>query len=184
VRLLLGALILLTCFAAAALWQRSWTSASRSSREPFPTTPERRGPAPPGDGWSRVVLGRPSGGEPYSGGDEHASGGGELNSRGGEPVSGSSEAAPQVPPSPEPQQPSPPSLPKPPANDPGVPEVDAVVIVQPGQTLSGICRERYGTAGHDLVLALARYNDLAGPDEIREGQRILLPSQDKLVEIR
>jgi hypothetical protein len=61
---------------------------------------------------------------------------------------------------------------------------DAEVVVREGQTLSEICRERYGSAGHDLVLALARYNRLAGADELREGQRLLLPPSEKLLEDR
>lgn len=167
-RLLLGALILLTLFSAAALWQRSWTKEARSSREPFPSSPQERTPAVPGDGWSRVLLGRPSGGEPHVERTDAASGGPprgtheesheSLRDRRHDLAQGTESSS----------------------TDPRAPEEDVVVTVQAGQTLSEICRDRYGSARLELVLAVARYNHLARPDEIREGQRILLPASERL----
>jgi len=59
-----------------------------------------------------------------------------------------------------------------------------VITVQAGQTLSAICRDRYGSARLELVLAVARHNHLAGPDGIREGQEIRLPAKETLRELR
>jgi nucleoid-associated protein YgaU len=176
VRLLFGILILLTLFSAAALWQRSWTKEARSSREPFPSSVQEPGSAANADGWSRVVLGRPSGGAPYEvppasvdegpaktpHGDRAA---GPIDDKqlGSQPA-----VAPSSAPNPTPVQPA----------------KDAVLTVQAGQTLSEICRDRYGTARLELVLALARYNRMAGPDELREGQEILLPALESLGENR
>ena len=164
-RLLFGVLTLLALFAAAALWQRSWTTEARSDRAPFPGAGGATA-AGSGDGWSRVVVGRPSGGEPYANGPESA-------------------PAPRAPgvldtgvhAQPAPAPPAPDAAPP-----PTEPAADAVVDVQAGQTLSEICRIRYGTARPALVLAVARYNHLAGPDEIKEGQRIRLPEAGKLAE--
>ena len=165
-RLLLGALILLALFSAAALWQRTWTSEARSERAPFPGAPGAASTGA-GDGWSRVLVGRPSGGEPYA-----------TTSEGG------SEAASQaIHESDAVAQPNErPTAPQTPPEHPPETAGDAVVDVQAGQTLSEICRVRYGTARPGLVLAVARYNSLAGPDEIREGQQIRLPAAEKLHE--
>ena len=173
-RLLLGAVILLALFSAAALWQRSWTEESRSNRAPFPS--EVSGPFPETEtaGWSRVVLGRPSGGEPYGGPPAAV---GESPERDGPkdhaqpPIQAPRRDSPETP------------LPSP-APGPTQPEKDPLVLVQAGQTLSEICRDHYGTARHELVLAVARYNQLAGPDSIREGQEILLPTLESLHETR
>jgi nucleoid-associated protein YgaU len=156
VRLLLGALILLALFSAAALWQRSWTRDARSGRASAPELPQGAAPATAGQGWSRVVLGRPSGGVPYV------------------------ERAEDVQPSPpgsardaaETKEPAPPG--------PAAPAKDVAISVRAGQTLSGICREHYGTATTELVEAVARYNHLSGPDAIREGQTILLPASETI----
>ena len=166
-RLLLGALILLALFSAAALWQRSWTAEARSSRESFSDSRKESGPAVPEDGWSRVVLGRPSGGEPYSRPPDQA------------PRAGTSAGTLEPPPEGARANGPDPGLGKP-ATKPVVPAADATVTVQAGQTLSEICHDHYGTARLELVLSVAKYNQLTGPDEIREGQQILLPSLERL----
>lgn len=162
-RLLIGVLVLLTLFTAAALWQRSSAAAARSMRAAPPeNASDPRAESPAGDGWSRVVVGRPSGGEPYRAPAGSAPAGGPRTERTG-PV--------EVPPSPAPP-PEPPTRKPPPSPER---EADAVVTVAAGKTLSEICREHYGTAPLDLVLAVARHNQLAGPDEIRAGQELRLP---------
>ena len=120
------------------------------------------------DGWSRVVLGRPSGGVPHGSNAEDAlESDARENLQAAAPDGAHPAAAPGT---------------KIPSKDPPAAELDAEVTVQAGQTLSEICRERYGTASLDLVQAVARYNHLTGPDAIREGQRILLPATEKMRE--
>ncbi len=159
-RLLLGVLLLLTVFAAAAIWQRSWTSAARAQRD------EARGPASASDlgpGWSRVIVGRPSGDEP----PESSAGGPE-----GPPRSPRNAA----PPGGDPRQGSPPSP---------QPDADAGVVrhrVQKGESLSAICSARYHSARRELVDAVARFNGLANADDVREGRELLLPPEEKLLE--
>lgn len=177
-RLLFGILILLTLFSAAALWQRSWTNEARSSREPFPNSVQEPGSAAEANGWSRVVVGRPSGGEPYEG---------RMDSVQGSPTQDGHGAQADGPIQPAQRDSRGTEVPSPaptPAPAPAQPEKDVVITVKAGQTLSEICRDRYGSSRVELVLALARYNHMAGPDEIREGQELLIPSLDSLREAR
>jgi nucleoid-associated protein YgaU len=48
-----------------------------------------------------------------------------------------------------------------------------VYEVRPGESLSTICQQTYGTA--TLTAALAAHNDISDPDSIRAGQRLRLP---------
>jgi hypothetical protein len=57
---------------------------------------------------------------------------------------------------------------------------DFALTVQPGQTLSEIARQHYGSSDASLVLALAAYNGLSGPDQLAAGERLLLPEVQKL----
>jgi len=52
---------------------------------------------------------------------------------------------------------------------------DSELSVAPGQSLSLICKEHYGTASVALVEALARFNGLKNPDALRAGQKLRLP---------
>jgi nucleoid-associated protein YgaU len=52
--------------------------------------------------------------------------------------------------------------------------------VQGGQTLSGIAHVHYGQSGPALVRALATYNGLSDPDQLRAGQTLRLPPIEKL----
>jgi nucleoid-associated protein YgaU len=52
--------------------------------------------------------------------------------------------------------------------------------VQSGQTLSGIAHVHYGQSGPALVRALAHYNGLSDPDQLRAGQTLRLPPIEKL----
>ncbi|MEO0649157.1 MAG: LysM domain-containing protein [Planctomycetota bacterium] len=56
--------------------------------------------------------------------------------------------------------------------------------VRNGQTLSEICAGHYGTAAPGLVQALATYNGLRNPDELRAGVPIALPDRAVLDELR
>lgn len=58
---------------------------------------------------------------------------------------------------------------------------DWELTVEAGQSLSKIASAHYGTAPAQLVDALARYNALTSPDELRAGQRLRLPPLDLLL---
>ncbi|MCY3000847.1 MAG: LysM domain-containing protein [Planctomycetota bacterium] len=70
--------------------------------------------------------------------------------------------------------------PAPPATTPPAPEPDFTVTVEPGQSLSKIAREHYGTAPIELVRSLARYNGLPDENAIRAGQALKLPPIEAL----
>ena len=53
--------------------------------------------------------------------------------------------------------------------------------VQRGMSLSSICKQHYGSARREIVTALARHNALADENTLREGQRLVLPSLEKLL---
>lgn len=155
-RVFLGGSVLVLLFLAASLWQRSWTSAARAERSAERGDPGAVLSEVPA-GWSRVVIGRPSGAEPHRG------------------------ANPQIPPSDSQvgAQPRPPAPPTPQA--PAAPTSSSRVVVQSGQNLTRICREHYGTARAEVVAAVARHNKLASPDALREGQPLELPPLDQLL---
>jgi nucleoid-associated protein YgaU len=72
---------------------------------------------------------------------------------------------------PQPAQPAPAPVPQP--EPPAAREFE--LSVSPGQTLSTICREHYGTASAALVAALARFNGMASADALQAGQKLKLP---------
>ncbi|MFN0008455.1 MAG: hypothetical protein ACKVXR_11160 [Planctomycetota bacterium] len=177
-RLLLGILTLLTLFSAAAIWQRSWTTEARAGREGFPSSAREPDSPAVAEGWSRVVLGRPSGGELYEGRVDSGLAG-SATEQGEAHAVGQVHATRRD--SRETELPSPAPGPTP---APTQPAKDTVITVQAGQTLSEICLQRYGSARRELVLALARYNRMERPDDMREGQEILLPALESLREPR
>jgi nucleoid-associated protein YgaU len=137
-RLWLVALLLLAGFALAlVLLRRSQEST------PQPAVPE----LPPD--WGAVVLGAPSGAEPYA------------------PAAQPAAPTPAPPPAPAP------------APTPATAH-EFELTVSPGQSLSSICKEHYGTASVALVEALARVNGLKSPDALRSGQKLRLPPLETL----
>ncbi|HEV8111537.1 MAG TPA: LysM domain-containing protein [Planctomycetota bacterium] len=147
-RLLLGGLLLVVLFLAATTWQKHWTSQARAERS------AARGSGVPaaddlGDGWSRVIVGRPSGSEAHV-----------------------PPAQAQVPAANAPVAPSPTTA-----------EATAATswTVEPGQSLSLICKAHYGSARLEIVEAVAKHNGLASPDLVREGQKLELPPIDALL---
>jgi nucleoid-associated protein YgaU len=81
-----------------------------------------------------------------------------------------------VPPIAEPPAPAPAPVPAP--EPPAAREFE--LVVSPGQSLSTICKEHYGTASVALVEALARFNQLKSPDAVRAGQKLRLPPLETL----
>jgi phage tail protein X len=170
VKLLVGVLLFLLAFVAAATWQRSWRAEAEARR----SAARSNGEVPAGESssrassenaWGRVIIGRPSGAEPEP------------------PVRPMS-------PKPAPAQPatsaaahdSPPTRTSAsaPAHAPSAKE--ASVVVRSGDTLSTICRDHYGTSRAEVVQALATYNKLKSPDDLREGATLSLPPIERLVE--
>jgi nucleoid-associated protein YgaU len=164
VKFWIPALCLLGLFALAAVWQTRWRADLRAEHESAwhidepaapeepppgafgPVEPDARQPAPAGDGWSRVIVGRPSGVEPLL------------------PIE-----APQLPRA-APRE----------GRDAALGA--ARHEVQRGESLSVICQRHYGSARPSLVRALASYNGLADPDDLRAGRVLELPPVEALLE--
>jgi nucleoid-associated protein YgaU len=85
-----------------------------------------------------------------------------------------------LPPAAEPRAPAPAPNPAPAPEAPPPQARSFELTVSPGQSLSTICKEHYGTASVALVGALARFNGLASPDALRAGQKLELPPLEKL----
>jgi nucleoid-associated protein YgaU len=66
-----------------------------------------------------------------------------------------------------------------PVSDGPLPEFE--LVVQPGQTLSGLAHLHYGEHGGQLLRALARHNGLADPDQLRAGAVLRLPPIETLL---
>ena len=58
--------------------------------------------------------------------------------------------------------------------------VDFTMRVRPGQSLSVICQQHYGSARKDLVQRVAAYNGLDDPNRIRVGNELYLPAESIL----
>lgn len=157
-RLLFGLLALLGLFAGAILLQRHFVLAADPDHV-LPGSPATVGRAY-GSDWGRIVVGNPSGASPY------------------EPSVAASPATPPAPASSD-------------ANGRDEPRHRGAaaharrefeLVVQRGQTLSGICQGHYGTARKEVVEAVARHNRIDKAAEIREGQKLCLPPLDSLLD--
>lgn len=163
-------LALAIAFGAAAAWQSRKVEALKAERAraeaiangELAQTPSGEIPA----GWAVVTVGRPSG---------RSSVGADLLPDGGE-----SKAAAD-----EPFEFDPSVAPDDSAPAASLPIEDGQRIwelnVAEGQSLSSIAAAHYGSAPAELLEALARYNALASPDELRIGQRLELPPLDLLL---
>ena len=155
------AALLLLCFAAAfglaGLWQSQRLKRLERERElAFRVQEGELGRTPSGllaAGAGVVVIGRTSGAEPVA-----------------PPIDSGDHGAqapqPDAQVTPTPLQPSPPS--------------DFELAVQPGQTLSSIVREYYGSAAPELIHSFARYNGLSNENVLSAGQKLKLPSAQAL----
>jgi nucleoid-associated protein YgaU len=102
---------------------------------------------------------------------------------GAEPIGRASEPQPETPqtePQAQPQSTPPVEPPAPPRVEPTQPLADFELAVQPGQTLSSIVREHYGTDSQSVVRALAAYNGLGDGNALKTGQKLKLPSASAL----
>lgn len=158
-RFVLALLLLIALMAAAGLWQERWTDEARHKRDVLfgrASSSEDGAPGP------RLVLGRPSGREPFD--------------------------VPVGPPREAPPRPSPSTVAPPPvsqdtstaplaAYEPAPWEPVFELEVQPGKVLSVLCEEFYGTSRPPVVQRVAEWNQLASPDQLKVGQRIELPAK-------
>jgi nucleoid-associated protein YgaU len=59
--------------------------------------------------------------------------------------------------------------------------VELKIVVTSGDSLSSLCQSHYGTSRLEVVQALALYNKLKDPNQLREGQSLSLPPIDRLL---
>ncbi len=158
-RALLLALVLIGLFLAAKFGQERWTHRLVRERELALTHPGTLQPA--AEGWSMLVVGRPSGSEPLPY-PEHGWASPELD------PDDSDAAIPLA------AEADPSSV----SGEQHAP--DFVYRVQQGDTLGKICQGHYGSARRTLVESIATYNGLASPDAIRQGTLLYLPDAEGL----
>ena len=149
-RALIGLLVLGSLFVMAASWQNRTTSQLRDRRAQRYGIPSDSIASP--EGWSRLVLGRPSGAEPL--------------------------ALPELPPDFRPVDDdsgarTAQELPSP---NPMLIPADFSYTVKSNDVLGTICQKHYDVRPlARVVRAVATYNDLSSQDAIRSGDVILLP---------
>ena len=149
-RALIGLLILGSLFVMAASWQNRTTSQLRDRRAQRYGIPSDSIASPAG--WSRLVLGRPSGAEPL--------------------------ALPELPPDFRPADDvnDGPTDPVPGPDMPALIPADFAYTVHSNDVLGTICQKHYDVRPlARVVRAVATYNDLSSQDAIRSGDVILLP---------
>jgi nucleoid-associated protein YgaU len=154
VRAALWIAVLVAAFVLAWRIQERWSLERREERDAAYARPSETD-APLPDGFSRVVIGQPSGApavEPPPGSRARTGSASSTHADGGtDPRSGSAgDHAAQT------------------------GQVRRYVVVA-GDSLSEICSVAYGTARKDVVEAVARANGLTDPGAIRVGQHLVLP---------
>lgn len=163
-RALLGLLLLLLAFAAAALWQGGRLERLRArAGPPRGTTSEV-----PDDGRVHLVLGRPSGAPPLLA----TSGAGDEDQGLDPPLVTTGRSGKKISPERAGRPPDAPAA----VTSPQVFELR----VRPGQTLSVICEEFYGTSRGGIVDRVAHWNGLTSPDRLRAGSVLELPPWESL----
>jgi nucleoid-associated protein YgaU len=168
VRSLILILAIAIAFGAAAAWQSRRVEALKAQRAHAEAIARGRlAETPSGDvsaGWAVVTVGRPSGML-----DEGQNAAQEVVAA---PIADTVQPDTGEPESPIADSPVPPG-------DDGRRTWE--LTVTEGQSLSKIAAAHYGSAARELLEALARYNALASPDELRVGQRLELPPLDVLL---
>lgn len=176
-RFVLGALLLLALFALAKRWQEGWTDELRSERDRALARQEL-----PSDDRApvvgRVVVGVHSGAPAFEGSGAARSASGTN----GEQASAANDARATTASTAPPEDPIGASEPAP----TGKSEREAAarvfqLTVRGGDQLGELCRKYYGSGRRELIDALARYNHMASPDQLREGQKLLLPPIETLL---
>lgn len=156
-RAMLGLLVLGGLFLMAATWQGRATARLREQRArefgvPVSLEDVRAGR----EGWSELVLGRPSGAAPLAlpiDASAPAQGAG-VREGGGAARQGAPSSFAR----------------------------DFEYVVKARDVLSVVCQKHYGKGRlREIVPAVARYNDLSDANDIVEGQTILLPDVARLL---
>jgi nucleoid-associated protein YgaU len=173
VKLLIGVLLLLVTFVAAAMWQRSWRAEAEMQRT-LARSDEQRSRSVQSDeereGWGRVIVGRPSGADPAP------------------PIA--DRPATQLPTS-IPTQNARPTTAEKTGSRPGqggtalpssASSSETRIVVKSGETLSSLCQTHYGTSRPEVLQALALYNNLKDPNNLREGQSLAVPPLERLLD--
>ena len=157
-RALLLALVLVGLFLLATLGQKRWTERLRLSRDLALDHPVSTEADPVDEGWSLLVVGRPSGTDPLPYPEHGWASSGDVTE---EPASGKPLAAE--------------ADPTPTSESVAQAAPDFVYRVQHGDTLGEICKGHYGTSRREILDTVASYNGLSTPDAIREGSLLYLP---------
>jgi hypothetical protein len=155
VRALAGWLCLIALCGLAWYAQAWWADSVRAERERLRAAPkdlqERE------QSWGRMLVGRPSGADPIELPEFEPAGGG---------------AQPQTPFLQMPAQ-------EPDATEQPAPTVFEYVVPE-GRVLSRICEDFYNSGRSPIPERVAEYNDMRSPDELRAGQKLLLPAWEVL----
>jgi phage tail protein X len=168
-RAVLGLVILGALCLGAAQWQGRLTRSAQEQREARAGIPLPGAQHVPGEeGWAVLVLGAESRAPRLA---DLARSGATASAGTPSPPPPPVAAATQEAPNPIPVQP--------PAPAPTLAPL-RTHRVQRGETLGEICVEAYGTQKGGLPLALARFNGLDDPGQIREGQDLLIPDRARL----
>lgn len=159
-RALLLALALAGLFGLALWWQERHWAGIRAEQSAIAAEQDALTSSTPSGtllaGQAVLIVGGPSGAEPVA-----------------RPV------AAHPTPAPKPKQGAVVKDPDLPVNDDPLPEFE--LLVQPGQTLSGLAHLHYGEHGRELLGALARHNGLSDPHQLRAGAVLRLPPIETLL---
>jgi nucleoid-associated protein YgaU len=160
VRALLLALSLAGLFVLALWWQERHWAGIRAEQSALAARQDAlEAPTPSGmlqAGEAVLIVGAPSGADPVA-----------------RPVQGRPTPPRAVAPEADAQDPDQP------VHDGPLPEFE--LVVQPGQTLSGLAHLHYGRHGRELLAALARHNGLSDPHQLRAGAVLRLPPIEVLL---
>ena len=161
-RAALGVLFLLLLFVAAALVQESWIDGVRQRLPGLRIQPEHESHAGSQElsdesGWTRLVIGRPSGADPVALPTDYSQPEAEREMLIGlEPESVYFEE----------------DIPLP---------SDFEITLDSSSTLSEVCVRFYGSGAPKLYKRLASYNGFDDPDAIRAGQKLFVPPTRELL---
>lgn len=159
-RALLLALTLAGLFVLALWWQeRHWAGIRAEQNALAARQDALEAPTPSGTlsaGQAVLIVGSPSGAEPVA-----------------------RPTPPRGAPRPKAQPQTSSGDPDQPLHEGPLPEFE--LVVQPGQTLSGLAHLHYGRHGRELLAALARHNGLSDPHQLRAGAVLRLPPIEALL---
>ncbi len=157
-RALLLALVLAGLFLCAVIGQQRWTQQLLRTRDLALGHPGETAPVPPGEDWSLLIVGRPSGTDPLPYPERGWASPAVLEeeSAPGNPLAGEADPDPFS------------------QAETGV-APDFVYRIQHGDTLGAICQGHYGSARSALLESVAKHNGLSSRDAIREGSLLYLP---------